>query len=109
MHKGANSTETYFPAGTWYNMYNYSTVDASSGPKNVTVQVRLHRTGACRLFAAAWSWRVWNRRQKWRGQQVTMHRRRGHMLADSWLHISWMQMELGLQLRKCWQDAWRLC
>ena len=39
MHKGANATETYFPAGTWYNMYNYSTVDASSGPQNVTVQV----------------------------------------------------------------------
>ncbi len=47
VHKGANATETYFPAGTWYNMYNYSTVDASSGPKNVTVQVRPHCTAAC--------------------------------------------------------------
>jgi len=40
VHKGANSTETYFPAGTWYNLYNYTAIDASSGAKNVTVQVR---------------------------------------------------------------------
>lgn len=41
VHKGANSTETYFPAGIWYNLYNYSTIDTSSGAKNITVQVSL--------------------------------------------------------------------
>ena len=41
VHEGANSTEAYFPAGTWYNLYNRSTIDASSGPRNVTVQVSM--------------------------------------------------------------------
>ncbi|CAL5218429.1 g109 [Coccomyxa viridis] len=41
VHKGAISTETYFPAGTWYNMYNYSTIDASSGSRTVTVQANV--------------------------------------------------------------------
>ena len=50
MHKGATSTETYFPAGTWYNMYNYSTVDVSSGAKTVTVQVRPDPTAALQLL-----------------------------------------------------------
>ena len=41
LQQGTNSSSAYFPQGRWYNLYNYSLVDASSGGMTQTVQVRL--------------------------------------------------------------------
>ena len=41
LYRGVNVTVTYFPTGIWYNMYNYSMIDATSSPRNVTLQVAL--------------------------------------------------------------------
>lgn len=42
LHRGQNSTVAYFPAGLWYNLYNYTLIDTTDGGKNVTVEVRFY-------------------------------------------------------------------
>ncbi len=40
MDRAMNSTNAYFPGSTvWYSMYDGTVIDASSGGKNVTLQV----------------------------------------------------------------------
>eukprot|EP00884_Botryococcus_braunii_P003098 jgi/Botrbrau1/1278/Bobra.0163s0061.1 len=42
LHRGANSTDAYFPGGTvWYSLYDGAPIDASSGGKVVTLQAGL--------------------------------------------------------------------
>ncbi|CAL8465297.1 g4832 [Coccomyxa elongata] len=41
LRRCANSTKGYFPAGVWYNLYNYSAIDTTAGGQNVTVEVYL--------------------------------------------------------------------
>ena len=40
LQQGASSTVAYFGQGLWYNLYDHSTVDATSGGRNQTVYVR---------------------------------------------------------------------
>lgn len=40
LSQGASTLSAYFPKGLWYNLYNYSTIDTSSGGQNITVQAR---------------------------------------------------------------------
>lgn len=37
--QGITTLSAYFPQGVWYNLYNYSTIDTSSGGQNITVEV----------------------------------------------------------------------
>ena len=41
LYRGVNVTETYFPIGMWYNMYNHSIIDATSSPRTVMLEVAL--------------------------------------------------------------------
>ncbi|KAK9915638.1 hypothetical protein WJX75_001864 [Coccomyxa subellipsoidea] len=38
LRRGANSTKGYFPPGVWYNLYNHSAINTTSGGQNVTVE-----------------------------------------------------------------------
>ena len=42
LSQGTSTLSAYFPQGVWYNLYNYSAIDTSSGGQNITVQVCLH-------------------------------------------------------------------
>lgn len=38
LSQGTSTLSAYFPQGVWYNLYNYSATDTSSGGQNITVQ-----------------------------------------------------------------------
>ncbi|KAK9808029.1 hypothetical protein WJX73_006288 [Symbiochloris irregularis] len=41
VHKGMTSKEVYFPAGVWYSLYDYSSIDATNGSRNATVRANV--------------------------------------------------------------------
>ena len=38
LSQGTSTLSAYFPQGVWYNLYNFSAIDTSSGGQNITVQ-----------------------------------------------------------------------
>jgi hypothetical protein len=39
LYEGINATTAYFPAGVWYDLYNHTAIDTSSGGQQLTVKV----------------------------------------------------------------------
>lgn len=45
LFEGTNTTDAYFPPAVWYDVYNHSAIDTSSGGQYYTVKVSLDNDG----------------------------------------------------------------
>ena len=41
LEENGTSVEVYFPQGTWYSLYDYAITDASTAPRNKSLEVRV--------------------------------------------------------------------